>query len=143
MGVVRTVLPDVAEGVYAASGNPDPKISDLIVVNNWGEGGVVKCIVNFSEFDNLSNLTLFLEFNAEVSDVSSNGGTQSVSGNTAQINWYTAPASAEVNYSRRCQEPFRKVWSLLKKDERAYRKAYPDTAGSPVFPQESRWRPAS
>ena len=34
---VMTVLPDVAEGVYAASGNPDPKISDLIVVNNWGE----------------------------------------------------------------------------------------------------------
>jgi len=32
---VMTVLPDVAvaEGVYAASGNPDPKISDLIVVN--------------------------------------------------------------------------------------------------------------
>lgn len=73
VGVVRTVLPDVAEGVYAASSNPDPKISDLIVVNNWGEGGEVKCIVNFSEFDNLSNLTLFLEFNAEVSDVSSNG----------------------------------------------------------------------
>lgn len=35
------------------------------------------------------------------------------------------------------------MWSLIKKDERAYRKAYPDTAGSPVFPQESRWRPAS
>lgn len=33
---VMTVLPDVAEGVYAASGNPDQKISDLIVVNNWG-----------------------------------------------------------------------------------------------------------
>lgn len=93
---VMTVLPDVAEGVYAASGNPDQKISDLIVVNNWGEGGEVKCTVNFSEFDDLSNLTLFLKFNAEVSDVSSNGGTQSVSGKTAQINWYTAPASAEL-----------------------------------------------
>lgn len=93
---VVTVLPGVAEGVYAASGNQKPKIGDLVVVNNWGEGGELKCTVDFSDFDNLSNLTLFLEFNADVSDVSANGGTQSVSGKTAQINWYEAPVSVEL-----------------------------------------------
>ena len=90
-----TVDEGLAEGVYAASGAGDAvKFSDLTVIADWTNSGQLTFSADLSQV-NLSQLTLVITFNADITSLWGGGASVTVSGKTATLTWYSAPTSAD------------------------------------------------
>lgn len=90
-----TVDAGLAEGVYSASGAGDAvKFSDLTVVNDWGGNGQLTFTADLSGVASLSQLTLVVTFNQEITGSWGGGASATVEGKTAKYYWYSAPNSA-------------------------------------------------
>ena len=95
---VITVDAGMAEGVYAASGAVDTSkisCSPLSVTNSWNGGGQATFSLDLSNA-NLSQLTVVLTFNMDISGVWGGGASVTTSGKTATLTWYSAPSSADM-----------------------------------------------
>lgn len=94
---VVSVDAGMAEGVYAASGsNGGVRVSEPSVTADWGNNnGQVKFALDLSGMD-LSQLTVILTFNMDITGGWGGGANASVSGNKLRLEWYSAPASAEI-----------------------------------------------
>ena len=97
-GLPVTIDAGLAEGVYAASGAKNAvTLSELSTVANWGsDNGQLKFTADLSGV-NLSQLTLVITFNQNISNAWGGGASVSVNGKTATATWYSAPTSAELN----------------------------------------------
>ena len=69
-----------------------PKLS---TTEYWGGSGELKFTADLSGVANLSQLTLVITFNQNISNAWGGGARVSVSGKTATATWYSAPTSAE------------------------------------------------
>lgn len=95
---VITVDAGMAEGVYAASGAEDTtgiSYSTGDVIADWGGSGQANFTLTLSNA-NPSQLTVVLTFNMDISSAWGGGASSSVSGKTATLTWYSAPASATI-----------------------------------------------
>ena len=86
------IVPDYAEGVYAASGNKQGKLDVTYsgVWDKWNGGGKILANVNWSGIE--GTITLKMKFNETILQVEAAGATSSVSGNNVTL---TFPATAE------------------------------------------------
>lgn len=95
---VISVDAGMAEGVYAASGSNgggSARVSDLIVIADWGSSGQAKFSIDLSSL-NPSQLTVVLTFNMDITSIWGGGASCAVSGKQATLTWYSAPPSAEI-----------------------------------------------
>lgn len=96
---VIELIPDYAEGIYAASGvngGGTATLSNRRVQDRWPNGGTVAYSVNLSGL-NASNLTVSITYNSNVRAGWADGGAStSISGNVLTLTWYSAPESAVV-----------------------------------------------
>ena len=94
---VVSVDAGLAEGVYAASGaTGGVNVKFLRYDGDWGNGGTAVYSVDLSGL-NLSQLTVVLEFNMDISGAWGGGSSSSVSGKSATLTWYSAPSAAEIS----------------------------------------------
>lgn len=92
---VVSVDAGMTEGVYAASGAGGIKTGNKTIVADWGGSGQAKFDLDLSNV-NLSQLTVVLTFNMDISSCWGGGASVSCSGKTATLTWYSAPTSAEI-----------------------------------------------
>mgnify|MGYP004643218835 FL=1 len=88
----------MAEGVYAVSGTEDTtgiSYSTGDVIADWGDSEQANLTLTLSNA-NPSQLTVVLTFNMDISGAWGGGASNSVSGKTVTLTWYSAPASATI-----------------------------------------------
>ncbi len=94
---VVSVDSGLAEGIYAASGSSDNSgipYKFLRYDGDWGNGGTAVFSLDLSNL-NPSQLTIIITCNTTISGGWSNGASNTVSGNSLKLSWYSAPTSAE------------------------------------------------
>lgn len=89
---VIAIVPDYAEGVYAASGDKQGNLGVTYygVWDRWNGGGKVLAHVNWSGIE--GTITLKMKFNETISQVEAAGAVSSISGSNVTL---TFPATAE------------------------------------------------
>lgn len=93
---VVTIDSGLAEGVYAASGAAySIPVGTPTIVANWTDSGQVKFTIDLSNV-NLSNLTVIMTFNMDISNGWGGGANATVNGKQLTLYWYSAPTSAEI-----------------------------------------------
>ena len=92
---VVSVDAGMTEGVYAASGAGGIKTGNKTIVADWGGSGQAKFDLDLSNV-NLSQLTVVLTFNMEISSCWGSNASVNCSDKTATLTWYSAPTSAEI-----------------------------------------------
>lgn len=97
---VISVDAGMAEGVYAASGSDSGSgsvsVTSLVVINDWGGSGQAKLNLDLSNLNNLSQLTVVLTFNMDITNGWGGGASTTVSGNQLTLYWYSAPSTADI-----------------------------------------------
>ena len=92
---VVSVHAGMTEGVYAASGAGGIKTGNKTIAADWGGSGQAKFDLDLSNV-NLSQLTVVLTFNMDISSCWGSGAGVICSGKTATLTWHSAPTSAEI-----------------------------------------------
>ena len=87
----------MAEGVYAASGSSSASIgiSGPNVINNWGTSGQSTLSLDLNQMK-LSQLTVTLTFNMDISNGWGGGASATFSGKSLSLYWYSAPSTADI-----------------------------------------------
>ena len=98
---IITIDNGLAEGIYAASGasveepKSEIKISEPIIIADWGNSGQAKFTLDFSQL-NLSQLTVTLTFNMDITSGWGSSSDAKLNGNILTLYWYSAPSTAEI-----------------------------------------------
>ena len=92
---VVSVDAGMTEGVYAASGAGGIMTGNKTIVADWGGSGQAKFDLDLSNV-NLSQLTVVLTFNMDISSCWGSNASVNCSDKTATLTWYRAPTSAEI-----------------------------------------------
>lgn len=87
----------MAEGVYAASRSSSASIgiSGPNVINNWGTSGQSTLSLDLNQMK-LSQLTVTLTFNMDISNGWGGGASATFSGKSLSLYWYSAPSTADI-----------------------------------------------
>ena len=90
----------MAEGVYAASGSAPSSggvsVKSSGVAADWGNSGQANFNIDLSGLSNLSQLTVVLTFNMDISSGWGGNANAVASGKQLTLSWYSAPTSADI-----------------------------------------------
>ena len=87
----------LAEGIYAASGAENKVTFSQFTATSWGNSGQLDFTADFSKLANLSHLTLVITFTYDLTGGWSDGASNSKTGKSMTLTWYSAPTSAIIH----------------------------------------------